>query len=85
MERIYQMKVVPDVLPEINPGFDLRVAARNTALDIARTKKVYAQVEPGIFLKPEQVSAQNEFNPASDDYRESDSCAPQVIRDCIPY
>lgn len=56
MERIYQMKVVPDALPEINPTIDLQVIARTLPTDFLKTKKVFKAVEPGIYLRPKQVS-----------------------------
>jgi hypothetical protein len=56
MERIYQMKVVPDALPEIKPTIDLQVIARSTPTDFLKTKKVFQGVEAGVFLRPKQVS-----------------------------
>jgi large subunit ribosomal protein L35 len=56
MERIYQMKVVPDALPELNPTFDLQVIARTLPADFLKTKKVFKAVEAGIYLRPKQVS-----------------------------
>lgn len=50
------MKVVPDALPEINPTIDLRVIARTIPTDFLKTAKVYSAVEPGVFLRPKQVS-----------------------------
>lgn len=55
MERIYQMKVVPDVLPEINPTIDLQVIARTLPAEFLKTKKVFKAVEPGIYLRPKQT------------------------------
>ncbi|TBU38371.1 PEBP-like protein [Dichomitus squalens] len=59
MERIYQMKVVPDLLPELHPSFDLRIRyleppPKNNYLR-TRVKRKLRQVEPGIFLLPEQT------------------------------
>ena len=59
MERIYQMNVVPDMLPELHPSFDLRIrylapAPKDNYLR-TRVKRKHRQVEPGIFLTPEQV------------------------------
>ncbi|EJF58807.1 PEBP-like protein [Dichomitus squalens LYAD-421 SS1] len=59
MERIYQMKVVPDMLPELQPSFDLRIRyleppPKNNYLR-TRVKRKLRQVEPGIFLLPEQT------------------------------
>lgn len=59
MERIHQMKVVPDVLPDIHPSLDLRVnfpkVKSNTGLQATTSKAVYEHVEPGVFLLPEQT------------------------------
>ncbi|GLB36628.1 putative PEBP-like protein [Lyophyllum shimeji] len=55
MERIHQMKVVPDVLPDLRPSIDVHVAALTTARDLKLTKKRHTTVEPGIFLSPEQT------------------------------
>lgn len=59
MERIYQMSVVPDMLPELHPSFDLRIkyAEPPPANNYLRTrvKRKLKEVEPGIFLVPEQV------------------------------
>jgi len=55
MERIYQMKVVPDALPELNPSIDLQVIARTLPVDFLKTKKVFKAVEAGIYLRPKQV------------------------------
>ena len=50
------MKVVPDALPELNPTIDLQVIARTLPADFIKTKKVFKAVEPGIYLRPKQVS-----------------------------
>ncbi|KAG1889188.1 phosphatidylethanolamine-binding protein [Suillus subluteus] len=59
MERIHQMKVVPDVLPDIHPSLDLRVnfpkVKSNTRTQATVSKAVYEHVEPGVFLLPEQT------------------------------
>jgi len=55
MERIYQMKVVPDALPELNPTIDLQVIARTLPAEFLKTKKVFKVVEPGIYLRPKQT------------------------------
>ena len=59
MERIYQMNVVPDMLPELHPSFDLRIRylAPPPKSNYLRTrvKRGLRQVEPGVFLLPEQV------------------------------
>jgi len=55
MERIYQMNVVPDVLPVLKPSIDLHVIARTTPKEFHESKKVQQVVEPGIFLKSKQT------------------------------
>ena len=55
MERIYQMRVVPDVLPEIRPSLDLRVVAKARASEFFNAGKVQKEVEPGVYLLPKQV------------------------------
>ena len=57
---MYQMNVVPDMLPELDPSFDLRIRyleppPKSNYLR-TRVKRKLKQVEPGIFLVPEQVS-----------------------------
>jgi large subunit ribosomal protein L35 len=53
------MNVVPDVLPDLHPSLDLRVTfpeppPRSVYLR-TRIKRSYKQVEPGVYLLPEQV------------------------------
>ncbi|KAL1940687.1 hypothetical protein VTO73DRAFT_8122 [Trametes versicolor] len=59
MERIYQMNVVPDMLPELKPTFDLRIkyaeAPPKDNYLRTRVKRKLKQVEPGIFLVAEQT------------------------------
>ncbi|KAJ3493313.1 hypothetical protein NLJ89_g11047 [Agrocybe chaxingu] len=57
MERLYQMHVVPDVLPEIHPSLDLHVVARTKPKEFLNSdsKKVQTNVEPGTFLRPKQT------------------------------
>jgi hypothetical protein len=52
MERIYQMDVVPDVLPEINPTIDLKVVVRTMGAQQLKEhdRKPEFNVEPGRFL-----------------------------------
>ena len=59
MERLYQMHVVPDMLPELRPSLDLRIRyleppPKSNYLR-TRVERRLRQVEPGIFLTPEQV------------------------------
>ncbi|KAI9065566.1 PEBP-like protein [Trametes sanguinea] len=59
MERIYQMNVVPDMLPELHPTFDLRIKYAEPPPESnylrTRVKRKLKEVEPGIFLVPEQT------------------------------
>ncbi|KIJ60093.1 hypothetical protein HYDPIDRAFT_139582 [Hydnomerulius pinastri MD-312] len=59
MERIHQMHVVPDVLPDLHPSFDLRVTFpehhdQNNIPEVD-VKSKYGFVEPGVYLLPEQT------------------------------
>jgi len=59
MERVYQMHVIPDVLPELRPTVDLRaVFPEPPPKDVvlrARAKRKTAQTEAGVFLVNEQT------------------------------
>ncbi|KIL71109.1 hypothetical protein M378DRAFT_116719 [Amanita muscaria Koide BX008] len=55
MERVYQMHVVPDVLPELHPSIDLHVTATALPQEICLTSKTDKEVEPGVFLLPQQT------------------------------
>ena len=59
MERINQMNVVPDLLGELHPSFDLRVNFPERLPDEVRmrnrTKAKIEKTEPGVFLLPKQV------------------------------
>ena len=59
MERIHQMHVVPDVLPELHPSIDLHVTATALPQEIRLNSKIDKEVEPGVFLLPQQVSPVN--------------------------
>lgn len=59
MERLYQMHVIPDIVPSIQPTVDLRVVfpeapPKNVVLR-ARAKRRLSPVEAGVFLANEQV------------------------------
>jgi large subunit ribosomal protein L35 len=59
MERIYQMHIVPDVLPSLRPSIDLRVtfpSSQRTSYTKASRGGGYQEVEPGVYLLSEQVS-----------------------------
>ncbi|KAG5638189.1 hypothetical protein H0H81_001391 [Sphagnurus paluster] len=62
MERIHQMKVVPDVLPDLRPTIDVHVAARTTKHEQNIANKRHTTVEPGTFLLPEQAHVPDESN-----------------------
>jgi large subunit ribosomal protein L35 len=55
MERLYQMNVVPDILPVIKPSLDLHVVAKSSSREYFDDKKLLTTVVPGIFLTPRQV------------------------------
>ncbi|KAF9014902.1 phosphatidylethanolamine-binding protein [Cyathus striatus] len=55
MERIYQMNVVPDLLPAIHPSIDVRVVTPATPAVFHKTGKVDSKVEPGSFILPTQT------------------------------
>lgn len=60
MERIYQMHVVPDLIPELHPTIDLRVqfpwtTGHRTLSQRRREKSGWYTIEPGRFLTSKQV------------------------------
>ncbi|KAF9224623.1 PEBP-like protein [Gyrodon lividus] len=55
MERIHQMHVVPDVVPDFHPSFDLRVTFPEHNEKKTPTKPKYSFVEPGVYLLPAQT------------------------------
>jgi len=55
MERVHQMKVIPDALPTLHPSIDLHVTVRTFPEELQNQKKVQVAVEPGTFLSPEQT------------------------------
>ncbi|KAG6809515.1 hypothetical protein H0H92_015961 [Tricholoma furcatifolium] len=57
MERLHQMNVIPDVLPDLRPTVDIHVVARTTIKERETTQKVHTTVEPGTFLLAGQASA----------------------------
>ena len=57
--RLYQMHVIPDILPSLQPTVDLRVVSpeappKNVVL-CARAKRKLVPIEVGVFLVNEQV------------------------------
>ncbi|TFK38624.1 phosphatidylethanolamine-binding protein [Crucibulum laeve] len=55
MERVYQMKVVPDVLPQLHPTVDLRITTPTLPTEFHKTQKPFTEVEPGTYLQPIQT------------------------------
>jgi len=55
MERIHQMKVIPDVLPDLRPSIDLHITVRASSDERKKSKKMQVTVEPGTFLLPAQT------------------------------
>ncbi|KAG5220542.1 PEBP protein [Salix suchowensis] len=55
MERIHQMNVVPDVLPDLHPSIDVRLTVPSTLKQLREGQKVHAPVEPGAFVFPRQM------------------------------
>ncbi|KAI0727645.1 PEBP-like protein [Fomitopsis betulina] len=59
MERIHQMHVVPDLLPDLHPTIDLRLnfpeAPPKDVYRRSRVKRRYQKVDPGMYLLPEQT------------------------------
>lgn len=83
MERIHQMKVVPDVLPILHPSIDLHVTAKNTAPVFHQTKKIESEVEPGVHLTPAQVCSHRAVVLESADHI-SDTLSSKNLCQCIP-
>ena len=50
------MHAVPDILPELHPSIDLHVTATALPQEIRLRSKSDKEVEPGVFLLPQQVS-----------------------------
>ncbi|KAG5722241.1 hypothetical protein E4T56_gene3893 [Termitomyces sp. T112] len=55
MERLHQMHVIPDVLPDLRPTIDVHVVAQTTSRERVQTKKMRTTVVPGTFLLPGQT------------------------------
>jgi large subunit ribosomal protein L35 len=60
MERLHQMNVVPDVLPDFRPSFDLRVSFPQYNKELKYGKNML--VEPGVFLEPKDVCSRRSFS-----------------------
>jgi hypothetical protein len=54
MERLHQMSIIPDILPDFHPTLDLRLNAPHKR--VARAKPVWKPVEPGVFLNTNMVN-----------------------------
>jgi len=52
MERIYQMRVVPDLLSSMHPSIDVRITASTLGMVSGKANQI---VVPGSFLLPRQV------------------------------
>lgn len=50
------MHVIPDVVSDLCPSFDLRVSFPEDQTKVTLTAPKYKFVEPGIYLLPEKVS-----------------------------
>ena len=71
MERIYQMHVVPDVVPTIRPAVDIRVSFTESVIQkpsspcIPVPQKKWAtdlsDVVPGLFISPAKVNRPTQF------------------------
>ena len=55
MERLHQMNVVPDIVPTLQPSFDLHVTLRWPHSVLRRKTVSNRFYHPGGFIKPEQV------------------------------
>jgi hypothetical protein len=55
MERLHQMFVIPDVLPELHPTLDLAITVRRRPGEFKRELKPFTNVEPGTYTLPQQV------------------------------
>lgn len=61
MERLHQMNIIPDVLPDFHPSFDMRLTAPDMNAATHRAGR-WKNVEPGSFVPTISVSA---FTPKS--------------------
>ena len=55
MERLHQMNVIPDVLPDFHPSFDMRLTAPDMSAATHRAGR-WKSVEPGSFVPVISVS-----------------------------
>jgi len=82
MERIHQMRVVPDLLSSMHPSIDVRITASTLGMVSGKANQI---VVPGSFLLPRQVSSIINlidllfFSPPQDLYPTKDIC------ECLPY
>lgn len=84
------MSVVPDLLPELHPSFDLRINfPERPPEDVrlrTRVKRKYEKVEPGVFLLSEQVRSTFRTIPFVPDRScASDAKVAHALHDCVPY
>jgi len=76
MERIYQMRVVPDLLSSMHPSVDVRITASTLGMVSGKANQI---VVPGSFLLPRQVCSISSrltsyFFPPIDLYSAKDIC-----------
>jgi hypothetical protein len=85
MERVYQMHVVPDLLPAIHPTLDLRVLYNEPPPKSrylrTRTRRRQLAVQAGTHLLPEQVCS-NMHTPGFSYFLE-DATPARPLRDCL--
>ncbi|KAH9487184.1 54S ribosomal protein L35, mitochondrial [Psilocybe cubensis] len=55
MERLYQMNVIPDVLPILEPTVDLHLVAKARPTEYLKIGKLQTTVVPGEFIRPKQT------------------------------
>src|SRR6266404_3346461 len=89
MERLYQMHVIPDILPVLKPTVDLRAvfpeAPPNDAVLRARAKRKTAPVEAGVFLVNEQVYARAKTDNSSIlNWPRIDASPAKALHDRLP-
>ena len=85
MERIYQMKVVPDVLPSIRPSLDLHLVTPPVTKS-GQLAFALENIEPGVYLVPKQVrSLYTRITPERLIELSIDQESTQTIRQRLPY
>lgn len=82
MERIYQMRVVPDLLSSMHPSIHVRITANTLGMVSGKANQI---VEPGSFLLPRQVRALMPVVLISYFFSLIDFCPAEDLRECLPY